>query len=566
MAEGPGRISGKRLGQIIWDLGHYYPVSPMADQVSISAVRPHQGYVCWHVGEESIDVLRQLSEGAFHDAKVFLRIYDVTDIMFDGRNAHMSFDIEVGVCSGNYYFTVDRAGRNYLAEVGLRRGDGFFHPFARSGTAFFDRDRPSGNYQVGGLFVGRDMKRIFPVDNVFDAPVFEKMNRELSGLGKEAISVAVILPWGGGGAGGKEALGLLVNALSERIEKIGGSVELFRMPNEEPGTAPEGPLQASINRLSKALSQKVCSAYRERPFDLIHCHDWYSSVAGIEAAKTLKVPMIFSLHSTEYGRRQGQEMSGLSSAVSTLEREAVCFSDLVIVPDLSTCREAITFCDASPEKVVVVPDIFHESVDRREGVTQMKAGLGFDRSAPMILFAGEMSHASGSDILVDALGTVCGRHQSAQFVFAGDGPLKGELEYRVGLMGVSHRCRFLGDVPRETFETLLLASDFVVIPARTWQDEGLARLAISKGRPVLTTRQAGIRCVVHGQNGLVTFDNPGSIVWGIQELLFNPLQEKMIRITARKMAKETPTIESIAVQCYMYYGMITKCGRGGYSA
>ena len=184
----------------------------------------------------------------------------------------------------------------------------------------------------------------------------------------------------------------------------------------------------------------------------------------------------------------------------------------------------------------------------------------------MVLFAGEMSHAAGADLLIDALPTVCRNNGAAHFVFAGEGPLKGELEDRAWHAGIGHRCRFVGDVSREIFEALLIASDFVVIPARTWQDQGLAQMAIGYGRPVLTTHQSGLNCVVHGENGLVTFDNPGSIIWGIQELLSNPLHGSMLRLVAKRSASETPSIGQIAAQHYMYYEGILKNFQGAENA
>jgi glycosyltransferase involved in cell wall biosynthesis len=566
MAERGRRISGEHLNRIVWELGHYYPVPLLADQISISMVRPHMGYACWHVSGESVAVLRQQAEDTFHNARMVLRFYDVSDIIFDGTNAHAFFDIEVGGNSGNYYFQINRTGRNYLAEIGFRSGDGLFHPFARSGTAFFDRGRPSGNYQIGGLFVGKGMERIFSVENIFDAPLYERMNRELMGIERSALSVAVVFPGVNGTTGLDESLGSFISSLSGRFEKFGGAVRLFSPSGKQAEGVSYSSLMRKMKERSETLTGEICRAHSQRPFHLIHCHGWRPSVACAAAAKRLRIPMIFSLHSTEYERQQGNEMSGLSNAICTLEKEAIQVAALVIVPHSSTRQQVINLYSALPEKVVIIPDVLQDSSRVPGEASEVKGRFGLDPGAPIVLFSGEVSHASGADILVEALGTVCRSHRSAQFVFAGDGPLKGELESRVHRMGVGHRCRFLGDVAKETFEALLLASDFVVIPARTWQDEGLAQLAISVGRPVLTTRQAGINCVVHGQNGLVTFDNPGSIVWGVQELLYNPLQGNMMKIAARKKANEAPTIENIAVQHYMYYGMIAKSGRGGGSA
>ncbi|MCP4715133.1 MAG: glycosyltransferase family 4 protein, partial [Deltaproteobacteria bacterium] len=171
---------------------------------------------------------------------------------------------------------------------------------------------------------------------------------------------------------------------------------------------------------------------------------------------------------------------------------------------------------------------------------------------PVVLYADEITYAAGADLLVDALKTVCRRHQCAQFVIAGDGPLKNDLEAGARQAGIDHRCRFTGDISSDTFDSFMLAADFVVIPSRVRKNETLARHSIANGRPVLTTHQSGIGCVVHGQNGLLTFDNPGSITWGIQELLGNPLPG-MLRRAARQQTGAAAGHDAIAarhVTCY----------------
>jgi glycosyltransferase involved in cell wall biosynthesis len=148
-----------------------------------------------------------------------------------------------------------------------------------------------------------------------------------------------------------------------------------------------------------------------------------------------------------------------------------------------------------------------------------RRGLGLDASAPVVLFAGDLSHDAGADILFDAIVTVCGGNHEAQFLFAGDGALKGQLQEWASRAGLDRRCRFLGHVPSESFNRVLVACDFVVIPARVRQGEELARMAIVAGKPVVTTHQAAIPFIVHGRNGLIAYDNPGSLVWAIRALL-----------------------------------------------
>lgn len=543
------------MRQIAWDTGRLFPIPFSSDYASLSMVRPRLGLVQWNVGERSVTNLVSTRGDAFTGAPIIVRVYDVTDIVFNGFNAHAFFDLHAGRLFGNYYFNLDHTARNYLAEVGLRGRDGSFAALARSNVEYFDRDRPSGNYQVSGLFVGGPQNRTLSVESIFDAPVYERMNRELREVKRdESLSVAIVFLGKPG-----DPLGSFIGEFTEKIEKF-GEIRFFDLPEEMSGAEL---LPDRLDVLTKRSGREMEAAHRRKPFHLIHCHDWYSARVGLDVSRDLEIPLIVSLHSTEHERLRGREMDNLSAAICEEEKKAAKGASLVIVPHSSTREQVIDLYGCAPESVVIIPDVLHDRPGgASSGTVDAKKWLGIGHGMPVVLFAGEISHAAGADLLADALPTVCRNHHTAHFVFAGDGPLRGELEARVRHSGIGHRCRFLGDVSSETFESLLDASDFVVIPARTWQDEGLAQKAINGGRPVLTTHQAGINCVSHGKNGLITFDNPGSIVWGIQEMLFNPLKESMFRLAARRRAGESPSPENIAVQHYICYEMVLK-NRGG---
>lgn len=53
-------------------------------------------------------------------------------------------------------------------------------------------------------------------------------------------------------------------------------------------------------------------------FDVVCVHDWFSSIAGLIIKNGTNIPLIFHVHSTEWGRS-----GGWSKVVSHLERETV---------------------------------------------------------------------------------------------------------------------------------------------------------------------------------------------------------------------------------------------------
>lgn len=560
--------SQKRIRDIVWVIGQKHPDPPETDHIALLMVHPHRGHVYWHIMEKSLDKLRKRLGRKSNHALLVVRVYDITDIIFDGSNAHTFFDLDIRKHSGNYYFRIAQTARNFLAEAGLRCTDGSFCSLARSNIIFSDRDRPSGNYHTGGLFAGGAIDRTFSVENIFNAPVYERMNRELAGINRKGpLSVAKVFLDINDHEGHDNPLDFFIRNISGRFGKFGVNSRVFTTQLKTVKSKSARSIIEKINTPSQTLYRQLSAAHKRSPFHIVHCHDWYSSKVGLTASKKLDIPMVLTLHSTEHERSNRSESSHISSRICTLEKAAVQGASLVIVPSSSTLQKVINHYGAHPEMVVVIPHVFQErSPDTPPDSSDIRRWFGLDQHSPMVLFTGEISHAAGADIMVDALPTVCRNHGMAQFVFAGDGPLKRELEARALHTGVGHKCRFLGDISSKIFQALLMASDFVVIPARTWQDEGLARMAITNGKPVLTTQQAGISCVKHGENGLVTFDNPGSIVWGIQELLSQPLHGSMLRIVSRKNASESLSFETIAAQYYMHYEIILNNNGKAYNA
>jgi len=549
-------LARERLREIAWETGQKYPIPSLTDSLVLNMVHPRLGHLHWHLRPDSVETLRAQAGDAGRHAALAIRVYDVTDIVFDGFNAHRFFDIDVSGLTGHYYLGIDRPGRNHLAEIGLRCADGAYRALARSATVFFDRDRPAGNFQLDGLFVSGGFRRVFPVENIFDARAYERMNRELAGItprGSVAVAMLFVNPW----SGVDSPLRVLTNQLAERLPRLGGAVRQFTLsPADVHAHDADDPV-ATLDAVAGPVAAAVLAAHREQPFDLLHAHDWYSAGVALEVAKTLQLPLVLSLHSTEHDRTQGNMSHPLAAAIFERERTAVLEADLVIVPHSATRQQLLNLYGAPPDEVVIIPDVLDAGdAGRQRDPGEVKRGFHLNPEAPLVLFAGEMSHAAGADLLMEAVPFVCRTHGTAQFVFAGEGPLKGELEARAWHMGLGHRCKFFGDVTQGTFDALLLVCDFVVIPARTWQDAGLAQMAIDSGRPVLTTHQSGIRCVVHGQNGLLTYDNPGSIIWGVQELLANPLRASMLRLTARKQATEGPSLESVTAQHYLHYEIL----------
>jgi hypothetical protein len=202
-------------------------------------------------------------------------------------------------------------------------------------------------------------------------------------------------------------------------------------------------------------------------------------------------------------------------------------ADAIVVDD--TQGEGVTAAAAEPltagdaQAAAAVPPAAEPTADGNEPSGQepranVRERLGLGGDDVVVLVAGELDWASGADLAVEAMATVHADAAAVRLVLVGEGPLRAELERRAQHGGFAHACRFLGDLPAEAFAEMFAACDAVTIPARSAQNPMLAEHSLGAGKPVLTTHQAGLSCVRHGENGLVAYDNPGSLVWGLREL------------------------------------------------
>jgi hypothetical protein len=116
---------------IPWGYGH--------DRVTAMAVDPERLYIYWEVTDEAIARARAELGAGGHDAWLNLRVYDVTNRIFDGTNAHHYFDHSVARTDRQWFFSVGRPSSAIIAEVGLKSREGYFVRVARSGRVDFPR-------------------------------------------------------------------------------------------------------------------------------------------------------------------------------------------------------------------------------------------------------------------------------------------------------------------------------------------------------------------------------------------------------------------------------------------
>lgn len=115
-----------------------------ADNKIVLQVRdPCWLHTYWEITSDKWDSLKEKLGEAFYAAKKVLRAYDISQIIFDGKNAHRFFDIEIGSEANNWYINTGASGRSWCVDLGLRLPNGEFIMVVRSNTVHTPLDGPS---------------------------------------------------------------------------------------------------------------------------------------------------------------------------------------------------------------------------------------------------------------------------------------------------------------------------------------------------------------------------------------------------------------------------------------
>jgi hypothetical protein len=95
------------------------------------------------------------------NSKLCVRIYDITGIQFDGKNANGYIDQEVYERRGNWYFDLSKPTHSFCADIGLLSPDGRFLMIARSNYITMPRDGVSDVLDEEWMLVEEDFWKMY---------------------------------------------------------------------------------------------------------------------------------------------------------------------------------------------------------------------------------------------------------------------------------------------------------------------------------------------------------------------------------------------------------------------
>lgn len=261
------------------------------------------------------------------------------------------------------------------------------------------------------------------------------------------------------------------------------------------------------------------------PFQIIHAHDWLVADAAIALKHVFKIPLIATIHATEYGRYNGLH-TDTHRYIHNKEAQLTAEAWRVIVctryMKLEVARTL--FCPADKIDVIYNGICQVRKQPRRDfDFWKLRRRFAADQEK-IIYYVGRLTYEKGIDILLSAAPRVIwemgGR---AKFVIIGGGNAEA-LKRQAWNLGIWHKCYFTGFMSEDDLNQFRRVADCAVFPSR-YEPFGIVALENFSARvPVVVSDTGGLPEVVHHtKTGVVTrAGNPDSLAWGILEVLRNP--------------------------------------------
>jgi len=292
---------------------------------------------------------------------------------------------------------------------------------------------------------------------------------------------------------------------------------------------------------------------------LLHAHDWVSHFSAAALKHRFKVPLVATIHATEYGRNQGIH-NDLQRYINSVEWELCYEAWRVIVCSEFMKREIQHALQAPGDKIDVIPNGVHAEKFDFDFPSEEAASLRAQYCAPeekLVFFVGRMVREKGAHVLIEALPRVRAQYHDTKLIVVGGG-FRDHLVQLAESLGVARHVYFTGFVPDDTLLRIYKVIDVACFPS-LYEPFGIVVLeAMAAGAPVVVSNAGGLPEVVeHDVTGTVTYaGDSDSLAWGIVRVLKDPGHARWMAENARERVRTVFNWDRIASQTRSVYDRV----------
>jgi N-acetyl-alpha-D-glucosaminyl L-malate synthase BshA len=288
---------------------------------------------------------------------------------------------------------------------------------------------------------------------------------------------------------------------------------------------------------------KLSQVVRECDIDVIHAH-WAVPMGfvGTLAKHVTGIALVITTHGRDVyvNPDAGAVVPELWYARPFL-RFALRRADRVIAVSRDCCRHAVA-AGTPLERISVIAN----GVDARllspecGNGARIRQLFAIPQSAKVILFVGSLRRYKGVDVLIRAMPAVLDSDPSAVVLIVGAGPQREDLMALRDSLSLRDTVIFAGSVPNSELVHYEKACEAFVLPSRR-ESFGIAALeAMACAKPVIGTRQGGLKEIIDDEKTglLVDPDDSQQLASAILRILRDKILARHLGSNARRKVEE----------------------------
>ncbi|MXQ55151.1 glycosyltransferase family 4 protein [Shimazuella alba] len=266
------------------------------------------------------------------------------------------------------------------------------------------------------------------------------------------------------------------------------------------------------------FQQQLESIFQPDGIDLIHAHDWMGILAVTPIVQKYKIPLIWTVHSTEYDRAAGMP---IHPAIYAVEREALEMVKHTIVVSNKTKQILLDKYDADSKHITTI----YNGIDFEK--YKKIADRDYEKTDGYILFLGRITGQKAPDIFLEAAKLVIAEQKNVHFMMVGEGDLLHKLKMLAQRWKIDKNVTFTGGIFGEQLLSCYQNALLYVLPSRS-EPFGITVLeAMAAGIPSIISSTTGVGEIVNNVY-IVEPEQPTKLAHAMLTLLNDSAQRKYL--------------------------------------
>jgi len=319
-----------------------------------------------------------------------------------------------------------------------------------------------------------------------------------------------------------------------------------------------------VMQLSHAMLEKAIELIESGiDFDVVHVHDWLAANPGITVKHGCKIPLICTVHATEWGRNWGLH-TDQQRQISDIEWYMCYEAWKVIVCSSNMSKEVKGVFGLQSDKIEIIPNgvEVNQFADKVEEIRAQEMPDTGDTDR-IILYVGRLVNEKGVQVLLEAVPMIADSVPNVKLAIVGTGPSEEMLKDKISQLGLWDKVTMYGFVTDDMRNELYAKASVAVVPS-LYEPFGITALeAMAAKVPLVVSNVGGLDEIVkHEFNGMkFNSANPNELAANVIRLLtFPELREHVVKNAYRDVVLNYDWLQ-IATKTLEVYKSVIKSAK-----